>query len=42
MNVGLNLLSLIGVAAIWAYAVYQAVYGRITIGDLALVFQAAQ
>jgi ATP-binding cassette subfamily B protein len=42
VNVGLNLLSLIGVAGIWAYAVYQAVHGRITIGDLALVFQAAQ
>ena len=42
VNVGLNLVSLIGVAGIWAYAIYQAVLGHITIGDLALVFQAAQ
>ncbi len=42
VNVGLNLVSLIGVAAIWGYAVYEAVLGNITIGDLALVFQAAQ
>lgn len=42
VNMGLNVLSLGGVAAIWAYAVFQAVLARITIGDLALVFQAAQ
>ena len=42
VNVGLNLVSLIGVVAIWGYAVQQAVLGQITIGDLALVFQAAQ
>lgn len=42
VNIGLNLVSLVGVAAIWGYAVYQAVLGHITIGDLALVFQAAQ
>ena len=42
VNVGLNLVSLLGVGAIWGYAVYQAVLGHITIGDLALVFQAAQ
>ena len=42
VNVGLNLISLIGVVAIWGYAVYQAVLGHITIGDLALVFQASQ
>ncbi|MDE0421380.1 MAG: ABC transporter ATP-binding protein [Gammaproteobacteria bacterium] len=41
-NMALNLLSLVGVASIWAYAVFQAVLARITIGDLALVFQAAQ
>ena len=41
-NMGLNLLSLVGVASIWTYAVFQAVLARITIGDLALVFQAAQ
>ena len=42
INMGLNLLSLGGVGAIWAYAVLQATLSRITIGDLALVFQAAQ
>ena len=42
VNMGFNLLSLGGVGAIWAYAVFQATLGRITIGDLALVFQAAQ
>ena len=42
VNMGLNVLSLGGVGAIWAYAVFQAVLARITIGDLALVFQAAQ
>ena len=41
-NRALNLLSLVGVASIWAYAVLQAVLARISIGDLALVFQAAQ
>ena len=41
-NMALNLLSLVGVASIWAYAVLQAVLARISIGDLALVFQAAQ
>ena len=41
-NMALNLLSLAGVASIWAYAVFQAVLARITIGELALVFQAAQ
>lgn len=42
VNMGLNLLSLGGVGTIWAYAVFQATLARITIGDLALVFQAAQ
>lgn len=42
INMGLNVLSLGGVGAIWAYAVFQAALARITIGDLALVFQAAQ
>lgn len=42
VNMALNLLSLGGVCAIWAYAVFQATLERITIGDLALVFQAAQ
>ena len=34
VNVGLNLVSLIGVVGIWAYAIHQAVLGHITIGDL--------
>lgn len=38
----LDLVSLAGVASIWAYAVYQAALARITIGDLTLVFNAAQ
>ncbi len=42
INMGLNVLSLGGVGAIWVYAVFQAALARITIGDLALVFQAAQ
>lgn len=41
-HVMFNLLSLAGVASIWAYAVVQATIARITIGDLALVFQSAQ
>ncbi len=36
----LGLLSTAGMAAIWVYAVVQAVLTRITIGDVALVFQA--
>ena len=36
----LGLLSTVGRAAIWVYAVVQAVLVRITIGDVALVFQA--
>ena len=39
---GLDVITLAGVASIWAYAVHQAVLGRITIGDLTLVFNAAQ
>ena len=42
INMGLNVLSLGGVGAIWVYAVFQAALARITIGDLAMVFQAAQ
>ena len=34
VNVGLDLVSLIGVVGIWAYAIHQAVLGHITIGDL--------
>ena len=42
VRTGLDLVSLAGVASIWAYAVYQAALARITIGDLTLVFSAAQ
>jgi ATP-binding cassette subfamily B protein len=35
------LLSVAGMTAIWAYAILQAAFSRITVGDLALVFQAA-
>ncbi|MCB0110553.1 MAG: ABC transporter ATP-binding protein, partial [Caldilineaceae bacterium] len=36
------LLSVLGVGIVWAYGVFQATLARITLGDLALVFQAAQ
>ena len=42
VRTGLDMVSLAGVASIWAYAVYQATLARITIGDLTLVFNAAQ
>ena len=42
VRTGLDVVSLVGVASIWAYAVYQAALARITIGDLTLVFNAAQ
>jgi len=38
----LGLLSMIGTALIWIYAVVQAVLKRITVGDVALAFQAAE
>jgi ATP-binding cassette subfamily B protein len=38
----LALLSLAGTAGIWVYAIIQAVQSRITIGDVALVLQAAE
>ena len=41
-NLLLGLLSQVGTASIWVYAVVQAVLGRITIGDVALAFQAAE
>jgi len=37
-----RVLSMAGTAGIWAYAVIQAALARITIGDLALVFQVAE
>ncbi|MEZ4729655.1 MAG: ABC transporter ATP-binding protein [Caldilineaceae bacterium] len=36
-----TLLSVVGVGLIWAYAIMQAALARITLGDLALVFQAS-
>ncbi|MEZ4683245.1 MAG: ABC transporter ATP-binding protein [Caldilineaceae bacterium] len=36
------LLSVLGVGLVWGYAIIQATQARITIGDLALVFQAAE
>lgn len=42
VRTGLDLVSLAGVASIWTYAVHQAALARITIGDLTLVFNAAQ
>ena len=42
INIVLNILSMGGVAVIWAYAVYEAVMDKITLGDLTLVFQSAQ
>ena len=42
VRTGLDVVSLTGLASIWAYAVYQAALARITIGDLTLVFNAAQ
>ena len=42
VRTGLDVVSLAGVASIWAYAVYQAALARITVGDLTLVFNAAQ
>lgn len=40
-NLLATLLSVIGVGLIWIYAIIQAALARITLGDLALVFQAA-
>lgn len=42
VNVLTVLLSICGTALVWAYAIRQATLARITVGDLALVFQAAQ
>ena len=38
----LGMLSMVGTAGIWAFAVLQGVHRKITIGDVALVFQAAE
>ena len=40
-NLLATLLSVVGVGLIWVYAIRQAALARITLGDLALVFQAA-
>ncbi len=37
-----GLLSMVGTASIWAYAVIRAIGGHITVGDVALAFQAAE
>ncbi|MEZ4660481.1 MAG: ABC transporter ATP-binding protein [Caldilineaceae bacterium] len=36
------LLSVFGIGIVWAYGIFQAALARITLGDLALIFQAAQ
>ncbi|MEW6755752.1 MAG: ABC transporter ATP-binding protein [Candidatus Latescibacterota bacterium] len=41
-SAGVGVLSMAGVAGIWLYAIVQAVHARITIGGVALVFQAAE
>ncbi len=42
VNALLMILSMLGTALVWAYAVVQAVLARITVGDVALVFQASE
>lgn len=42
VKVLLALLSMLGTVAVWIYAVMQAALARITIGDVALVFQAVE
>ena len=42
VNSGLDVLAMSGLISIYAFAVYQAAHGDITIGSLAMVFQAAQ
>lgn len=41
-NVGMSLVSYLGIVSIYCYAVFSAVLGRITIGELTMVSQAAQ
>ncbi len=41
-NVGMSLVSYLGIVSIYCYAVFSAVLGRITIGELTMVAQAAQ
>ncbi|MEZ4706817.1 MAG: ABC transporter ATP-binding protein [Caldilineaceae bacterium] len=42
VNILTVLLSVLGIGIVWTYAIFQAALARITLGDLALVFQAAQ
>lgn len=42
VNSGLDILAMSGLISIYAFAVYQAAHGDITVGSLAMVFQAAQ
>lgn len=42
LNILLSVISTIGSASIWAYAIAQTVLNRITLGDLALAFQAVE
>ena len=41
-NVGMSLISYVGIVSIYCYAVFSAVMSRITIGELTMVAQAAQ
>jgi ATP-binding cassette, subfamily B, bacterial len=41
-SAGVGVLSMAGVAGIWLYSIVHAVLGRITLGDVALAFQAAE
>ena len=40
-NASLGLVAALGTGGIWAYAILQTVLGRITLGDITMVFQAA-
>ena len=42
INLGFNSISFMGVALVWLYGVHQAVNSQITIGELTMVFTAAQ
>lgn len=42
MESSLNVLSVAGIAGIWGYAIVEAIREHLTIGELAMVFQAAQ
>ena len=42
LDISINNLPMVGIALVWAYAVYQAVLGEITVGTLTMVVAAAQ